>query len=204
MYKFAVCHCIFCLQSLYSRVPACQITTYYYVGFAYLMMKRYQVKDFLTIALWLSKKSLTFAPAKCIFRLNFHSCLSWIWNCHDHLSPQFKYLTSHINLHSSPPIEILQSHNVTFSHIAQLVEHCSSICMGCGVEFHSSLWGVGLNSIQAWFLSRLYLPSCLILVVDITLMIIHIFLSSWSIYIIIFYTMNKLFIQLQILLCCTV
>ena len=30
-------------QSLYSRVPACQITTYYYVGFAYLMMKRYQV-----------------------------------------------------------------------------------------------------------------------------------------------------------------
>ncbi|RMX54951.1 hypothetical protein pdam_00012709 [Pocillopora damicornis] len=29
-------------QSLYSRVPACQITTYYYVGFAYLMMKRYQ------------------------------------------------------------------------------------------------------------------------------------------------------------------
>ena len=31
-------------QSLYSRVPACQITTYYYVGFAYLMMKRYQVR----------------------------------------------------------------------------------------------------------------------------------------------------------------
>ena len=31
-------------QGLYSRVPACQITTYYYVGFAYLMMKRYQVR----------------------------------------------------------------------------------------------------------------------------------------------------------------
>lgn len=28
-------------KSLYSRVPACQITTYYYVGFAYLMMRRY-------------------------------------------------------------------------------------------------------------------------------------------------------------------
>jgi len=29
-------------KSLYSRVPACQITTFYYVGFAYLMMRRYQ------------------------------------------------------------------------------------------------------------------------------------------------------------------
>lgn len=30
------------LQNMYSRVPACQITTYYYVGFAYMMMRRYQ------------------------------------------------------------------------------------------------------------------------------------------------------------------
>merc|ERR1719422_533026 len=29
-------------KSLYSRVPGCQITTLYYVGFAYLMMRRYQ------------------------------------------------------------------------------------------------------------------------------------------------------------------
>jgi len=29
-------------KSLYSRVPACQITTFYYVGFAYMMMRRYQ------------------------------------------------------------------------------------------------------------------------------------------------------------------
>merc|ERR1711962_523941 len=28
-------------KSLYSRVPGCQITTYYYVGFAYMMMRRY-------------------------------------------------------------------------------------------------------------------------------------------------------------------
>ena len=28
-------------KSLYSRVPDCQITTYYYVGFAYMMMRRY-------------------------------------------------------------------------------------------------------------------------------------------------------------------
>merc|ERR1712013_712612 len=27
-------------KSLYSRVPGCQITTYYYVGFAYMMMRR--------------------------------------------------------------------------------------------------------------------------------------------------------------------
>ena len=99
MYKFAVCLHVISLQSLYSRVPACQITTYYYVGFAYLMMKRYQVKDYLTITLWLSKKSLTFAPRKCIFRLNFRNCLSCtgIWNCDYHLSPQFKYMISHIH-----------------------------------------------------------------------------------------------------------
>ncbi|EDV27724.1 uncharacterized protein TRIADDRAFT_63682 [Trichoplax adhaerens] len=30
-------------KSLYAVVPACQVTTYYYVGFAYLMMRRYQI-----------------------------------------------------------------------------------------------------------------------------------------------------------------
>merc|ERR1712110_563203 len=29
-------------KSLYSRVPGCQISMYYYVGFAYMMMRRYQ------------------------------------------------------------------------------------------------------------------------------------------------------------------
>ncbi|XP_067950431.1 eukaryotic translation initiation factor 3 subunit L-like [Watersipora subatra] len=29
-------------KTLYSRVPGCQITTYYYVGFVYMMMRRYQ------------------------------------------------------------------------------------------------------------------------------------------------------------------
>ncbi len=28
-------------KSLYSRVPKCQITVYYYVAFCYLMMRRY-------------------------------------------------------------------------------------------------------------------------------------------------------------------
>ena len=26
---------------MYCNVPACQVTTYYYVGFAYVMMRRY-------------------------------------------------------------------------------------------------------------------------------------------------------------------
>ena len=30
-------------KGLYSRVPKCQITIYYYVGFCYMMMRRYQV-----------------------------------------------------------------------------------------------------------------------------------------------------------------
>ena len=30
-------------KGLYSRVPKCQITIYYYVGFCYLMMRRYHV-----------------------------------------------------------------------------------------------------------------------------------------------------------------
>lgn len=29
-------------KNMYSRVPACQITTFYYVSFAYMMMRRYQ------------------------------------------------------------------------------------------------------------------------------------------------------------------
>ncbi|CAG2247925.1 EIF3L [Mytilus edulis] len=29
-------------KNMYSRVPACQITTFYYVGFCYMMMRRYQ------------------------------------------------------------------------------------------------------------------------------------------------------------------
>jgi translation initiation factor 3 subunit L len=31
-------------KSLYARVPSCQITVYYYLGFCYLMMRRYQVR----------------------------------------------------------------------------------------------------------------------------------------------------------------
>ena len=45
------------LQTLYSRVPACQISTYYYVGFAYLMMRRYAdaIRTFSHILLYVQR-----------------------------------------------------------------------------------------------------------------------------------------------------
>lgn len=45
------------IQSMYSRVPECQITTYYYVGFAYLMMRRYQdaIRVFANILLYIQR-----------------------------------------------------------------------------------------------------------------------------------------------------
>lgn len=44
-------------KSLYSRVPACQITTYYYVGFSYLMMRRYSdaIRTFSNILLYIQR-----------------------------------------------------------------------------------------------------------------------------------------------------
>ncbi|KAL1468697.1 hypothetical protein MTO96_041306 [Rhipicephalus appendiculatus] len=44
-------------KSLYSRVPACQITTYYYVGFAYLMMRRYadSIRTFSNILVYIQR-----------------------------------------------------------------------------------------------------------------------------------------------------
>lgn len=44
-------------KSLYSRVPACQITTYYYVGFAYLMMRRYAdaIRTFSNILVYIQR-----------------------------------------------------------------------------------------------------------------------------------------------------
>uniref|UniRef100_A0A2L2Y1R8 Eukaryotic translation initiation factor 3 subunit L n=2 Tax=Parasteatoda tepidariorum TaxID=114398 RepID=A0A2L2Y1R8_PARTP len=44
-------------KSLYSRVPACQITTYYYVGFSYMMMRRYAdaIRSFSNILLYIQR-----------------------------------------------------------------------------------------------------------------------------------------------------
>ncbi|CAG0896178.1 unnamed protein product [Darwinula stevensoni] len=44
-------------KSMYSRVPACQVTTYYYVGFAYMMMRRYAdaIRTFSNILLYIQR-----------------------------------------------------------------------------------------------------------------------------------------------------
>jgi len=44
-------------KTAYSRVPACQVTTYYFVGFAYLMMRRYQdaIRTFQNILLYIQR-----------------------------------------------------------------------------------------------------------------------------------------------------
>ena len=44
-------------KSLYSRVPGCQITMYYYVGFAYMMMRRYAdaIRSFSQILLFVQR-----------------------------------------------------------------------------------------------------------------------------------------------------
>lgn len=44
-------------KSVYSRVPSCQITTYYYVGFSYLMMRRYEdaVKTFTAVLQYIQR-----------------------------------------------------------------------------------------------------------------------------------------------------
>ncbi|KAK3752142.1 hypothetical protein QZH41_018499, partial [Actinostola sp. cb2023] len=64
-------------KSLYSRIPACQVTTYYYVGFAYLMMKRYQdaIRTFSNILLYIQRtkqmfqtKSYQYEQVKPVYR----------------------------------------------------------------------------------------------------------------------------------------
>jgi len=49
-------------KSLYSRVPGCQITTYYYVGFAYMMMRRYAdaIRTFSNILLYIQRTKTMF------------------------------------------------------------------------------------------------------------------------------------------------
>lgn len=49
-------------KTTYSRVPACQITTYFYVGFAYMMMRRYQdaIRTFSNILLYIQRTKQMF------------------------------------------------------------------------------------------------------------------------------------------------
>lgn len=45
------------LQTSYTQVPTCQVTTYYYVGFAYMMMRRYKdaIRSFSSILLYIQR-----------------------------------------------------------------------------------------------------------------------------------------------------
>lgn len=49
-------------KSLYSRVPGCQITMYYYVGFGYMMMRRYAdaIRTFSNILLYIQRTKSMF------------------------------------------------------------------------------------------------------------------------------------------------
>ncbi|XP_018019147.1 eukaryotic translation initiation factor 3 subunit L [Hyalella azteca] len=49
-------------KSMYSRVAACQITTYYYVGFAYMMMRRYAdaIRTFSNILVYIQRTRTMF------------------------------------------------------------------------------------------------------------------------------------------------
>ncbi|KAL5019120.1 hypothetical protein ScPMuIL_004842 [Solemya velum] len=49
-------------KNMYSRVPACQITTFYYVGFSYMMMRRYQdaIRSFSNILLYIQRTKQMF------------------------------------------------------------------------------------------------------------------------------------------------
>jgi translation initiation factor 3 subunit L len=50
-------------NTLYSRVAACQVTTYYYVGFAYMMMRRYEdaIRTFTNVLQFVIRSKQTIA-----------------------------------------------------------------------------------------------------------------------------------------------
>jgi len=53
-------------KTLYSHVPACQVTTYYYVGFAYMMMRRYQdaIRSFTSVLLYIQRAKPVLSQSK--------------------------------------------------------------------------------------------------------------------------------------------
>ncbi len=69
-------------KSLYSRVPGCQISMYYYVGFAYMMMRRYAdaIRTFSSILLYIQRTRGLFQvskPKPKYFTLSFHGRLEF-------------------------------------------------------------------------------------------------------------------------------
>lgn len=74
---------------MYSRVPECQVTTYYYVGFAYLMMRRYQdaIRVFANILLYIQRTKSMFQRTTYKYEMvrglrlpdSFGTCASSFW-----------------------------------------------------------------------------------------------------------------------------
>lgn len=79
-------------QSMYSRVPECQVTTYYYVGFAYLMMRRYQdaIRVFANILLYIQRTKSMFQRTTYKYEMVRHRI--------DYTSPKKKPLSSFLSL----------------------------------------------------------------------------------------------------------
>ena len=72
---------------MYSRVPECQITTYYYVGFAYLMMRRYQdaIRVFANILLYIQRTRNMFQRSTYKYEMvSVHYVVPrhWVILCH--------------------------------------------------------------------------------------------------------------------------
>lgn len=77
---------------MYSRVPECQITTYYYVGFAYLMMRRYQdaIRVFANILLYIQRTRNMFQRSTYKYEMvcSYQSAYSTVGSCGKSLKEQ--------------------------------------------------------------------------------------------------------------------
>lgn len=75
---------------MYSRVPECQVTTYYYVGFAYLMMRRYQdaIRVFANILLYIQRTKSMFQRTTYKYEM-VRALLTVFGKCH----PGFCYFS---------------------------------------------------------------------------------------------------------------
>jgi len=116
-------------KSLYSRVPACQITTYYYVGFDYLMMRRYAdaIRTFSNVLLYIQR-------TKQMFQLRTYQC--------DQINKQteqmYTLLAICLVLHpqridESVYLQLCEKHNDKMTRLqrSDLQEFENSFCFAC-------------------------------------------------------------------------
>ncbi|XP_063227380.1 eukaryotic translation initiation factor 3 subunit L isoform X2 [Bacillus rossius redtenbacheri] len=74
-------------KSQYSHIPACQISTAYYVGFAYMMMRRYSdaIRTFSSILLFIQRTKQLFQTRSYQNDQEFEAC--FLFACPKFLSP---------------------------------------------------------------------------------------------------------------------